>query len=203
MPAKQELGRSAAEVAITYDFVKANEEYLNEGHKPEPSDLTRGPRSYTAVITCIDSRATPEHWYDLRPNEVWSLRNGGGRANDPGLLRSLMILQATSEVKEIRVLHHKNCGSLYYNNQWVHGLVQKNSPSRSGQYSPSAYPHCQSMGTLPFIRRGDKDEKEIIIDSIKQDVEFLRSHPLVKESVKVTGFYQDLSNGLISEVDVP
>lgn len=108
MPAKQELGRSAAEVAITYDFVKANEEYLNEGHKPEPSDLTRGPRSYTAVITCIDSRATPEHWYDLRPNEVWSLRNGGGRANDPGLLRSLMILQATSEVKEIRVLHHKS-----------------------------------------------------------------------------------------------
>lgn len=128
MSSTKELGRHAADVAVAYDFVKANEDYLKEGHKTQPSDLTRGPRSYTAVISCIDSRADPEHWYDLGLNEVWSLRNGGGRSNDPGTLRTLMILQAISEVKEIKVLHHKSeCISLpYVKSGWQTNYLTQN-----------------------------------------------------------------------------
>lgn len=108
MAATQQLGRTKADKAVPYDFEKANREYVAEGRHPKHDDLSRGPRTYTAIITCIDSRATPEHYFQLKPNEVWSIRNGGGRTNDPSVLRSLLILQALSEVKEVKVLHHKS-----------------------------------------------------------------------------------------------
>jgi carbonic anhydrase len=76
-------------------------------------------------------------------------------------------------------------------------------PTKSGQLGPAAEAHAQSIATLPFTRKGgETDEKEIVVNSIRQDVEFLRSHPLVKETVKVTGWYQDLHDGLVHEVEV-
>src|SRR4051794_21369892 len=106
--ATQQLGRPKVDAPVPYDFVHANEEYIKGARNIGPSDLTRGPRTYTAIVSCIDSRATPEHWFRLRPNEAWSIRNGGGRTNDAGVLRTLMILQALSEVKEVKVVHHKS-----------------------------------------------------------------------------------------------
>lgn len=97
-----------------------------------------------------------------------------------------------------------DCGSLYYSNQWVHDLVENNDDGASGQFvGPAAFPHGQTVATFPFTKHGNEvDEKEIIVNSIIQDVEFLRNHPLVKPTVKVTGWYQDLGDGSVYEVEV-
>ncbi|KAH8797268.1 carbonic anhydrase [Xylogone sp. PMI_703] len=178
------LGRPASGLFVPYDFEAANKEYVAEGFTPLPDDLTRGARSRTAIITCIDSRTTPEYFFQLKPNDAWSIRNGGGRANDPGVLRSLTIIQALSELREIKIIHHSNCGSLYYTNEWVHQYVSNNS---------SAQRETHGM---------EKDEREIVENSVKQDVRFLRGHPLIKSTVIITGWYYDLHTGRVEEVKV-
>ena len=82
-------------------------------------------------------------------------------------------------------------------------MVTKNVPAPSGQFGPAALAHAQNIPTLPFARTGDEtDEKEIVLNSIRHDVEFLRGHPLVKETVKITGWYQDLHDGSVHEVEI-
>jgi carbonic anhydrase len=103
------LGRPSVKVPRPYDFAKANAEYvqqIQDSFGPNLKPHTPGPRSRTAVITCVDSRSTPEHFFELGENEAVTIRNGGGRTNDPGVLRSLAIIQATSELREVKVVHH-------------------------------------------------------------------------------------------------
>jgi carbonic anhydrase len=101
------LGRPDVVFQAPYDFGAANKQYVAE-FSPSPDDLTRGPRSRTAIITCVDGRTIPEMFFQLKPNEAWSIRNGGGRANDPSTIRTLMTIQAFSELKEVKVVHHKS-----------------------------------------------------------------------------------------------
>lgn len=106
------LGRKALKAHIQYDFVQANQEYSENG-TADAQQLTSGPRSRTAIITCVDSRSSPEHFYQLKENDAIVIRNGGGRTNDPGAIRSLAIIQATSELKEIKVVHHASRCFIY------------------------------------------------------------------------------------------
>ena len=42
----------------------------------------------------------------LPPNEVFVIRNGGGRTAEESVVRTLALIQVLSEVKEIKVVHH-------------------------------------------------------------------------------------------------
>lgn len=103
---KHQVGRVESLPAAPFDFEAANRVYASE-NLARPGDLTR-TRSQTAIITCVDSRCSPEHFFQLPENETICLRNGGGRTADMGTLRSLTLIQLTSELKEVMVIHHKS-----------------------------------------------------------------------------------------------
>ncbi|KAH8805038.1 carbonic anhydrase [Xylogone sp. PMI_703] len=202
--AKQTLGRADAVPYRPYDFAGANKEF-QKTYKPNEQDLQRGCRSRTAIITCIDARSTPEHFFELKQNEAWSIRNGGGRTNDPGIIRSLALLQVMTDLKEVKVIHHSNCGSLFYTDEWVRDVIAKNEPNgpngESGPYGEGAGAYAETMSTLPFhFVDSDESERERIEKSIREDVQFLRDHPLIKPAVSVTGWYYNLHNGRVEEV---
>jgi carbonic anhydrase len=112
---EQILGRPKLDIYTPYDFETANKAYAAE-YRFSQDNINRGARSRTAIITCIDSRSTPEHFFELKENEAFSIRNGGGRTSDPGTIRSLMLIQCHTELKEIKVVHHssKTCPFLQH-----------------------------------------------------------------------------------------
>jgi carbonic anhydrase len=75
----------------------------------------------------------------------------------------------------------------------------KDAPA--GAYKESAASWADGITFLPFNRTGrEKDDREVVENSVRQDVAFLRSHLLIKPSVLITGWYYNLSTGLVEVV---
>ena len=59
--------------------------------------------------------------------------------------------------------------------------------------------------TIPFLayRRTGKEtsDNEIVVESIREDVRFLRQHPLIKDSTRITGGFYNLATGLVEDVE--
>lgn len=87
-----------------FDFEAANKDYV-ENVFSEP-DMVVGARSRVGIITCCDARCSPDHFFQLQPNEAFVMRTGGGRVNSTEVLRTLVSIQVLSDIKEIRVIHH-------------------------------------------------------------------------------------------------
>jgi carbonic anhydrase len=87
-----------------YDFASANNRYTTSSLFTP--DAIVGARSRTGIITCCDGRCNPEEFFMLPPNEAFVIRNGGGRAAEESVVRTLTLIQVLSEIKELKVVHH-------------------------------------------------------------------------------------------------
>jgi carbonic anhydrase len=92
-----------------FDFVAANKHYA-EHLFPERNPLV-GSRSRAVIVTCCDARCSPEHFFKLTEQEATVIRNEGGRAADPGVLRTIVLLNCLlantkQHISEIMVVHH-------------------------------------------------------------------------------------------------
>jgi carbonic anhydrase len=87
-----------------FDFDAANKRYVEEGFSGP--DLIVGARSRVGIITCCDARCSPDHFFQLTPNEAFVIRNGGGRTATPDVVRTLAGIQVLSDIKELKVIHH-------------------------------------------------------------------------------------------------
>jgi carbonic anhydrase len=98
------LGHARLTPFRPYDFEEANQQYVQSGqHAP---DLIVGARSRVGIITCCDARCIPERFFQLEENEAFVIRNAGGRTAVDDVMRSLVLVQTVSEIKEIKVVHH-------------------------------------------------------------------------------------------------
>jgi carbonic anhydrase len=43
---------------------------------------------------------------------------------------------------------------------------------------------------------------DTIVDSVREDIEFLRNHPWIRKETKLTGFWYEIDTGLLKSVDV-
>lgn len=94
---------------IPYDFDAGNR-YFSENDFPVPDPLA-GERSRAGIVCCSDPRCTPETFFKLRYQEAFCLRNEGGRAADPGVIRGILLIDciassANAKFDEIMVVHH-------------------------------------------------------------------------------------------------
>jgi carbonic anhydrase len=92
-----------------YDFDEANKHFSENGF-PEPDPVV-GDRSRTGIVTCSDPRCNPEDYFKLDYKEAFVVRNEGGRAADPGVVRTLVLIAELSApvgeyIREVKVIHH-------------------------------------------------------------------------------------------------
>lgn len=87
-----------------YDFEAANKRYVENAF--DKSFTVVGARSRTGIITCCDARCIPEHFFQMKENEAFVIRNGGGRTASEDVIRTLTLIQILSEVKELKIVHH-------------------------------------------------------------------------------------------------
>jgi carbonic anhydrase len=163
-------------MALVDEVLAANEEYAEGFTKV---DLPMPPGRKFAVVACMDARLDPAKALGLEEGDAHVIRNAGGRAADA--LRSLVISQRLLGTQEVLVVHHTDCGMLTFDNPTLYGICQE-------QLGTDA----SDIDFLPF---SDLEQ------SVRDDVELIRSSPLIANDTAVTGFIYDVKTGRVHEVD--
>ena len=81
----------------------------------DPSLLARLFRKqdpFVAILTCSDSRVSPEKVFSLSLGDAFVVRVAGNSASDPAVLGSLEYAVAHLGVKAIVVVGHTDCGAV-------------------------------------------------------------------------------------------
>jgi carbonic anhydrase len=163
-------------MSVIDELVQANEHFASGAGEVESPPLP--PAREVAIVTCMDARIVPARIFGLEEGDAHVIRNAGGLAKEA--LRSLVISQRLLGTKAIALIHHTDCGMLTFENEDVHAKVKEDLGADSSD--------------IDFMPFGDLEQ------SVRDDVEFLKSSPLIDEETEIRGFVYDVSTRRVSEV---
>ncbi|KAJ8596790.1 carbonic anhydrase [Rhizopogon salebrosus TDB-379] len=166
----------------TVDFKQANETYAaNFG---DSGKLSIPPSKHLVVVTCMDARLKPEEFLGLNLGEAHIIRNAGGLAKEA--LRSIIISQRLLGTRDILVIHHSDCGMLTFTDEQLRSKVISAHPGNAAV--------SEAISSLQFGPFPNLDA------SVKDDVTFLKDHPLVLKEGNITGWVYEVETGKIRAV---
>src|SRR3990170_3335541 len=180
---------------ILNEVLQANVAYANTfGDKGK---LAMPPARRFAILTCMDARLHPSKFAGLAEGDAHVIRNAGGRASDDAI-RSLVISYKLLGTREWFVIHHTDCGMETFTDEVMRKLLRSSLKSASvdgkvwrdtGAGGGSAEGEHISWLTIP-------DQKQ----SVLEDVQRIRNHPLVPKEIPVYGYIYDVHSGRLVEV---
>ncbi|KAK0518296.1 hypothetical protein OC835_007893 [Tilletia horrida] len=136
----------------------------------------------------MDARVVPEAALGIKEGEAHVIRNAGARA--PDAIRSLVISQQLLATEEIVVIGHTDCGMETFTTEQARGIVSK------GLALDADSEGAKQVGALEF------QEFPKVHGNVKDDVAFLKSHPLIKPDSKISGWVVSMlvKDGSITQV---
>lgn len=179
-----------------YDSVlQANGKYAaNFGDKGK---LAMPPARHFAILTCMDARLDPAKYAGLAEGDAHVIRNAGGRATDDAI-RSLVISHKLLGTREWFVIHHADCGMLIFTNEVMAELLDDNLETAKFDGKKWSNPkHGGGSVDGHFVHWHTIDDLE---KSVLEDVQRIRTHPLVPRTIPVYGFIYDVKDGRLKEV---
>ena len=162
------------------------------------ADLAFPPARGFAILTCMDARLDPAKYAGLAEGDAHVIRNAGGRASDDAI-RSLVISYKLLGTKEFFVIHHTNCGMEFFTNDVIRGLLA--SSLETAALTAEGF---KDVGKGPGSRAGEfiewlpvPNQRQAVVD----DVQRIRTHPLVPRSIPIYGYIYDVKSGKLIEVE--
>ncbi len=182
--------------SVLPEILAANERYAAEfGDK---ANLPLPPGRRFAVLTCMDARLDPAKYAGLSEGDAHVIRNAGGRASDDAI-RSLVISHKLLGTLEFFVVHHTDCGMLYFDDATMGDLLA--SSLETAALTPEGF---RDVGKGPGSPEG-KFVKWLTIanaeTSVREDVARIAGHPLVEPTIPVRGFIYDVKTGRLNAVE--
>jgi carbonic anhydrase len=176
------------------EVLAANRQYVaqfgDKGKLPMP------PGRRLAILTCMDARLDPAKFAGLSEGDAHVIRNAGGRASDDAI-RSLVISYKLLGTREWFVIHHTNCGMETFTNEIMRDLLSR---SLKPATFDGAWKDSNAGGGS---RAGEYIEWLTIKDqaqSVRDDIERIKTHPLVPEDIAVFGYLFDVKTGKLIDV---
>ncbi|HLZ61198.1 MAG TPA: carbonic anhydrase [Ktedonosporobacter sp.] len=163
-------------MAVIQEFLKANEAYASNFQK---GNLPLPPGRKVAVLACMDARLDPARILGLEEGDAHVIRNAGGRAADA--LRSLIISEQLLGTNTIVIIHHTDCGMLTFTDEDIHSKIKQ-----------ELHADADYIAFLPFKN---------LEQSVRDDIAFLRSSPLIPDNIEIKGFIYDVRSGKLLPVD--
>src|ERR1700739_1295989 len=163
----------------------------------DKAKLAMPPARHFAILTCMDARLDPAKYAGLSEGDAHVIRNAGGRASDDAI-RSLVISYKLLGTREWFVIHHTNCGMEFFTNELMRELL-----ANSLETAALTDKGFQDVGEGPGSRAGEFIEWLTIRDqqqSVRDDVQRIREHPLVPKSINIHGYIYDVKSGRLLEV---
>ena len=145
----------------------------------DAGDLQIPPAKGVAVLTCIDARIDPAKALGLDIGDAHVIRNAGGRASGDAV-RSLTVSSWLLGTREFAVIHHTDCGMATFTDDVLRDKIRNEKGV--------------DVGEADFLTFSDLDQ------SVRDDVEALRSLDSLPDDVSVSGHVYDVGTGEIREV---
>lgn len=180
---------------IVDEVLKANAAYAaNFGNK---GDLPMPPGRQFAILTCMDARLDPAQYAGLTEGDAHVIRNAGGRASDDAI-RSLVISHKLLGTREWFVIHHTDCGMETFSNEIMGDLLASSlktaSIDDSGWHDSGEGPGTMEGRFIEWLTI--KDRNQAVVD----DVNRIKSNPMVSPDIAVYGYIYDCKTGQLNEV---
>jgi carbonic anhydrase len=131
-----------------------------------------------AIVTCMDSRIDPLRMVGLEAGDAKIFRNPGARVTEAAL-EALVLGVHLLQVDRIIVVPHTRCA-----------VASNTEGELRARVSESA---GQDASWQPFHVIEDQAR------ALAEDVQKVRSHPLIPNSVEVGGFIYDVDTGLLTQ----
>ena len=131
-----------------------------------------------AIVTCMDSRIDPLRMLGLEHGDAKIFRNPGGRVTSAAL-EALVLGVHLLGVRRILVVPHTRCA-----------MASNTETELKAKVSKSA---GVDASWQQFHVISDQ------IAALQEDVQKVRSHPLIPDSVRVGGFMYHVDTGLIDQ----
>ena len=180
---------------VLQEVLAANQRYAADfGDKAK---LAMPPARHFAILTCMEARLDPAKFAGLAEGDAHVIRNAGGRASDDAI-RSLVISYKLLGTAEWFVIHHTNCGMEFFTNDVMRGLLA--SSLETAALTDKGF---QDVGKGPGSHAGEFIEWLTIRDqeqSVRDDVQRIREHPLVPKNIAIYGYVYDVKSGRLVEV---
>ena len=182
-------------MSVPQEVLKANTAYAaNFGEKGK---LAIPPVRHFTILTCMDARLDPAKYAGLSEGDAHVIRNAGGRASDDAL-RSLVISYKLLGTGEFFVIHHTDCGMLFFTDEVMRGLLA--SSLETAELTPTGF---HDVGKGPGSTEGEFIDWLTMKDnaaSLVADVRRIRNHPLIPKSIPIYGYIYDVRTGRLEEV---
>jgi carbonic anhydrase len=163
----------------------------------DKGQLAMPPSRHFAILTCMDARLDPAKFAGLAEGDAHVIRNAGGRASDDAI-RSLVISYKLLGTREWFVIHHTNCGMETFTDEVMRGLLASSLKTASlGSNGWSDTGSGPGSGEGCYIDWLTIQEQTA---SVLQDVERIRTHPLVPKDIAIYGYIYDVGSGRLIEV---
>jgi carbonic anhydrase len=131
-----------------------------------------------AIVTCMDSRIDPLAMVGLKAGDAKIFRNPGGRVT-PQALEALVLGVHLLNVQRIMVVPHTRCAMASASEQELRERVGASAGADA------------SWQTFNVV------EDQVV--ALEDDVQKVRSHPLIPDTVLVGGFLYDVDTGLLEQ----
>ena len=162
--------------SILAEIQAANDRYAASFAK---GDLPMPPGRKFAVLACMDARLDPARALGLEEGDAHVIRNAGGRASADAL-RSLIISYKLLGTREFLIVHHTDCGMVTFTNEQLREMLKRDTGA-----------DASSIDFLPF---SDLEA------GVREDVNTVRSSPLIPADIPVSGFVYDVRTGRLRAV---
>jgi carbonic anhydrase len=182
-------------LSVRDEVLRANDAYASEfGAR---SELALPPARGFAILTCMDARLDPAKYAGLSEGDAHVIRNAGGRASDDAI-RSLVISYKLLGTQEWFVIHHTDCGMEFFTNDVMGGLLEQSLETAElggdGFRDVGAGPGSPVGREIDWLTIADRRQ------SVVDDVERIKNHPLVPGRIPVYGYVYDVTTGRLDEV---
>jgi carbonic anhydrase len=181
---------------ILVEVLEANARYSADF--TDKGKLAMPPARRFAILTCMDARLDPAKFAGLAEGDAHVIRNAGGRASDDAI-RSLVISYKLLGTREFFVVHHTECGMLYFTNEKMREMLA--SSLETAQLTTQGF---LDVGQGPGSPEGNyiewltfKDANQAVLD----DVARIKTHPLIPKTIPVHGYIYDVKTGKLAEVE--
>jgi carbonic anhydrase len=163
-------------MSVIDEVLVANEIY---SRTHELRKLTPRPERKLAVLTCMDTRLSIRT-LGLKTGDAHIIRNAGGIVTED-TLRSLVISHYLLGTEEIMVINHTDCGLMLASEQGLRTRIQNRAGTAA--VSPAFFYAFTNLE-----------------DNVRHQLQKLRSHPWIPDSIVIRGFVYDVNSGLLREI---
>ncbi len=163
----------------------------------DKGNLALPPARGFAILTCMDARLDPAKYAGLSEGDAHVIRNAGGRASDDAI-RSLVISYKLLGTKEWFVIHHSDCGMEFFTDEVIRGLLANSLETAAlgaeGFYDVGTGPGSAEAKYIDWLTISEQAQ------SVTEDVQRIKNHPLVPANIPVYGYIYDVKTGRLVEV---